>query len=76
MCVISWNFKIDKIFKPCFYQIHALIHDMYITFIYLIISLNTGLIESLFIAHKDEYPEHEQASLRQLYRSKVIFIHF
>ncbi|XVF88163.1 hypothetical protein PTKIN_Ptkin19aG0028300 [Pterospermum kingtungense] len=30
-----------------------------------------GLTESLFSAHKDEYPEHEQASLRQLYHAKL-----
>ncbi|MFQ6654153.1 hypothetical protein Gotur_025240 [Gossypium turneri] len=30
-----------------------------------------GLTESLFSAHKDEYPEYEQASLRQLYQAKV-----
>ncbi|KAH7513069.1 hypothetical protein FEM48_Zijuj12G0157400 [Ziziphus jujuba var. spinosa] len=29
------------------------------------------LTESLFSAHKDEYPEHEQASLRQLYQAKM-----
>ncbi|XP_022738905.1 exocyst complex component SEC10b-like isoform X2 [Durio zibethinus] len=30
-----------------------------------------GLTESLFSAHKDEYPEHEQASLGQLYQAKL-----
>ncbi|KAI3933590.1 hypothetical protein MKX01_032695 [Papaver californicum] len=30
-----------------------------------------GLTESLFVAHKDEYPEHEQASLRQLFKAKM-----
>ncbi|CAA6658071.1 unnamed protein product [Spirodela intermedia] len=30
-----------------------------------------GLTESLFLAHKDEYHEHEQASLKQLYRAKM-----
>ncbi|XP_020571289.1 exocyst complex component 5 [Phalaenopsis equestris] len=30
-----------------------------------------GLTESLFSVHKDDYPEHEQASLRQLYQAKV-----
>ncbi|KAI3933583.1 hypothetical protein MKX01_032688 [Papaver californicum] len=30
-----------------------------------------GLTESLFVAHKDEYPEHEQASLRQLFNTKM-----
>ncbi|KAL9396956.1 hypothetical protein Peur_011209 [Populus x canadensis] len=30
-----------------------------------------GLTESLFSSHKDEYPEHEQASLRQLYHAKM-----
>lgn len=30
-----------------------------------------GLTESLFSSHKDEYPEHEQASLGQLYRAKM-----
>ncbi|KAH9626737.1 hypothetical protein KSS87_022051 [Heliosperma pusillum] len=30
-----------------------------------------GLTESLFSAHKDEYPEHEQASLKQLYQAKM-----
>lgn len=35
---------------------------------------NTGLTESLFLTNKDEYPEHEQASLKQLYHAKVIFI--
>ncbi|XP_047315616.1 exocyst complex component SEC10b [Impatiens glandulifera] len=31
-----------------------------------------GLTESLFTAHKDEYVEHEQASLRQLYKTKMM----
>ncbi|XP_059456107.1 exocyst complex component SEC10b [Corylus avellana] len=30
-----------------------------------------GLTESLFSAYKDEYPEQEQASLRQLYHAKM-----
>ncbi|KAI4369865.1 hypothetical protein MLD38_018263 [Melastoma candidum] len=30
-----------------------------------------GLAESLFSSHQDEYPEHEQASLRQLYLAKM-----
>ncbi|XP_074574142.1 exocyst complex component 5-like [Curcuma longa] len=30
-----------------------------------------GLMESLFLSHKDEYPEYEQASLKQLYQSKM-----
>lgn len=30
-----------------------------------------GLTESLFSSHKDEYPEHEQASLGQLYQAKM-----
>ncbi|KAG8483104.1 hypothetical protein CXB51_022071 [Gossypium anomalum] len=30
-----------------------------------------GLTESLFSAHKDEYPDYEQASLRQLYQAKL-----
>ncbi|XP_043714993.1 exocyst complex component SEC10b-like isoform X2 [Telopea speciosissima] len=30
-----------------------------------------GLTESLFLAHKDEYSEHERASLRQLYQAKI-----
>ncbi|XP_065859757.1 exocyst complex component SEC10b [Euphorbia lathyris] len=30
-----------------------------------------GLTESLFSSHKDEYPEHEQASLKQLYKAKM-----
>ncbi|KAK4270580.1 hypothetical protein QN277_019371 [Acacia crassicarpa] len=30
-----------------------------------------GLTESLFSNHKDEYPEYEQASLRQLYQVKM-----
>ncbi|KAJ6686509.1 SEC10 [Salix purpurea] len=30
-----------------------------------------GLTESLFSSHKDDYPEHEQASLRQLYEAKM-----
>ncbi|GAV85471.1 Sec10 domain-containing protein [Cephalotus follicularis] len=30
-----------------------------------------GLAESLFSAYKDEYHEHEQASLRQLYQAKM-----
>ncbi|KAI4328838.1 hypothetical protein L6164_021163 [Bauhinia variegata] len=30
-----------------------------------------GLTESLFSNHKDEYPEYEQASLRQLYKLKI-----
>ncbi|KAF9594498.1 hypothetical protein IFM89_031616 [Coptis chinensis] len=30
-----------------------------------------GLTESLFLSHKDEYPEHEQASLKQLYQAKM-----
>ncbi|KAJ4908477.1 Exocyst complex component SEC10 [Raphanus sativus] len=29
------------------------------------------LTESLFSSHKDEYPEHEQASLKQLYQAKM-----
>ena len=31
----------------------------------------SGLTESLFLGHKDEYPEYEQASLRQLFDLKV-----
>ncbi|URE30144.1 Exocyst complex component Sec10 [Musa troglodytarum] len=31
-----------------------------------------GLTESLFLPHKDEYPEYEQASLQQLYQLKYI----
>ncbi|GMP61326.1 hypothetical protein CsSME_00023832 [Camellia sinensis var. sinensis] len=34
-----------------------------------------GLTESLFTAQKDEYIEHEQASLRQLYKAKVEELH-
>ncbi|KAG9454738.1 hypothetical protein H6P81_007642 [Aristolochia fimbriata] len=30
-----------------------------------------GVTESLFSVHKDEYPEHEQASLGQLYQAKM-----
>ncbi|CAL4911040.1 unnamed protein product [Urochloa decumbens] len=30
-----------------------------------------GLTESIYVAHKDEYTEFEQASLRQLYQSKM-----
>uniref|UniRef100_A0A0E0FAR5 Exocyst complex component Sec10 n=1 Tax=Oryza meridionalis TaxID=40149 RepID=A0A0E0FAR5_9ORYZ len=30
-----------------------------------------GLTESIFVSHKDEYTEFEQASLRQLYQSKM-----
>ncbi|CAN1309062.1 Exocyst complex component SEC10a, partial [Linum perenne] len=30
-----------------------------------------GLTESLFSSHKDEYPEHERASLNQLYQGKM-----
>ncbi|XP_021887779.1 exocyst complex component SEC10b [Carica papaya] len=30
-----------------------------------------GLTESLFSSHKDEYPEHERASLKQLYQAKM-----
>jgi len=30
-----------------------------------------GLTESLFLTNKDEYPEHEQASLKQLYHAKM-----
>ncbi|XP_048422090.1 exocyst complex component SEC10b [Pyrus x bretschneideri] len=30
-----------------------------------------GLTESLFSSHKDGYPEHEQASLKQLYHAKM-----
>ncbi|KAL7203312.1 hypothetical protein ACSBR2_016581 [Camellia fascicularis] len=30
-----------------------------------------GLTESLFTAHKEEYVEHDQASLRQLYKAKM-----
>ncbi|KAH9602142.1 hypothetical protein KSS87_016597 [Heliosperma pusillum] len=30
-----------------------------------------GLTESLFSAHKEEYPQHEQASLKQLYQAKM-----
>ncbi|RWW63021.1 hypothetical protein BHE74_00029823 [Ensete ventricosum] len=39
---------------------------------YFILSFS-GLTESLFLPHKDEYPEYEQASLQQLYQSKVLF---
>lgn len=31
----------------------------------------SGLTESLFSSHKEEYPEYEQASLTQLYKAKV-----
>ena len=31
----------------------------------------SGLTESLFSAHKEDYPEHEQESLKQLYQAKV-----
>ncbi|KAF5731753.1 putative sec10 [Tripterygium wilfordii] len=34
-----------------------------------------GLTESLFSSHKEEYPEHEQASLRQLYQAKMEELH-
>ncbi|WRX26344.1 Exocyst complex component Sec10-like - like 2 [Theobroma cacao] len=34
-------------------------------------AVGCGLTESLFSVHKDEYPEHEQASLRQLYQAKL-----
>ncbi|XP_059650898.1 exocyst complex component SEC10b-like [Cornus florida] len=34
-----------------------------------------GLTESLFLAHKDQYIEHEQASLRQLYKAKTEELH-
>ncbi|KAL4199583.1 hypothetical protein AMTRI_Chr03g51900 [Amborella trichopoda] len=30
-----------------------------------------GLTESLFLTHKDEYPEYEQASLHQLFQAKM-----
>ncbi|XP_057523823.1 exocyst complex component SEC10b [Amaranthus tricolor] len=30
-----------------------------------------GLTESLFSAHKEDYPEHEQESLKQLYQAKM-----
>lgn len=30
-----------------------------------------GVTECLFTSHKEEYPEHEQASLRQLYQAKM-----
>ncbi|KAK1307879.1 Exocyst complex component 5 [Acorus calamus] len=30
-----------------------------------------GLTESIFLVHKNEYPEYEQASLRQLYQAKM-----
>lgn len=32
---------------------------------------HAGLTVSLFFSHKDEYVEHEQASLKQLYQAKV-----
>lgn len=35
--------------------------------------VGSGLTESLFSAHKEEYPEHEQASLKQLYQAKVYY---
>ncbi|KAF5946276.1 hypothetical protein HYC85_016504 [Camellia sinensis] len=38
-------------------------------------AFETGLTESLFTAQKDEYIEHEQASLRQLYKAKVEELH-
>ncbi|KAJ1695352.1 hypothetical protein LUZ63_012050 [Rhynchospora breviuscula] len=34
-----------------------------------------GLTESLFTAHKDEYAEYEQASLKQLYQIKIEELH-
>ena len=34
----------------------------------------SGLTESLFSNHKDEYPEYERASLRQLYQVKVLIV--
>ncbi|WRX17268.1 Exocyst complex component Sec10-like - like 1 [Theobroma cacao] len=34
-------------------------------------AVGCGLTECLFSVHKDEYPEHEQASLRQLYQAKL-----
>ena len=40
-----------------------------ISFFFLV---SLGLTESIYVAHKDEYTEFEQASLRQLYQSKVI----
>lgn len=41
--------------------------DIMIPFFFLL-----GLTESIYVAHKDEYTEFEQASLRQLFQSKVI----
>jgi hypothetical protein len=32
---------------------------------------NTGLAESLFSSHREDYPEIEQASLSQLFQHKV-----
>ncbi|KAF7139382.1 hypothetical protein RHSIM_Rhsim07G0010700 [Rhododendron simsii] len=43
----------------------------YFDFLQAASSFDTGLTESLFTAHKDEYIEHEQASLRQLYKAKM-----
>ncbi|XP_068659031.1 exocyst complex component SEC10b-like isoform X1 [Aristolochia californica] len=34
-----------------------------------------GVTESLFSIHKDDYPEHEQASLGQLYQAKMEELH-
>jgi hypothetical protein len=34
-----------------------------------------GLTESIYVSHKDEYTEFEQASLRQLHQSKVKILH-
>jgi hypothetical protein len=36
---------------------------------------NTGLAESLFSSHREDYPEIEQASLSQLFQHKVHDIH-
>jgi hypothetical protein len=41
---------------------------------YFLFCLHLGLTESIYVTHKDEYTEFEQASLGQLYQSKVILL--
>ncbi|XP_028057999.1 exocyst complex component 5-like [Camellia sinensis] len=53
----------------------SLIFIFYFDALTTVSSFETGLTESLFTAQKDEYIEHEQASLRQLYKAKVEELH-
>lgn len=52
-----------KIYQRSFLSCRHLLIDFWLNV--------SGLTESLFSAHKEDYPEHEQESLKQLYQAKV-----